>query len=46
MFRHDMDKVFYIPITQLSKFHGVAAHLEWTPRPDSQMLFREIVIRP
>ena len=46
MFRYDMDKVFYIPITQLSKFHGVAAHLEWAPRPDSQMLFREIVIRP
>jgi peptide/nickel transport system substrate-binding protein len=46
MFRYDMEKVFYIPITQLSKFHGVAAHLEWTPRPDSQMLFREIVVRP
>ena len=46
MFRYDLDKVFYIPITQLSKFHGVAAHLEWTPRPDSQMLFREIVVRP
>ena len=46
MFRYDLDRVFYIPITQLSKFHGVAAHLEWTPRPDSQMLFREIVVRP
>ena len=46
MFRYDLDKVFYVPIAQLNKFHGVAANLEWAPRPDSQMLYREIVIRP
>ncbi len=45
MFRYDLDKVFYIPIAQLNKFHGVASHLEWTPRPDSYMLFREIRVR-
>ena len=45
-FRYDLDKVFYIPIAQLNKFHGVAANLEWAARPDSQMLYREILIRP